>query len=407
MADTQLPPGWKVLPVTDLFDRLPVGKKYDQWSISPGGKIPILDQSPDGIFGYHDEEPGIDASPEEPVVTFSNHRCYVRLITFPFSTIQNVIPMRCRSGTDPRFFYYAIKNRVPITEYKGHWPEFEILTILLPPIPEQQAIACILGALDDKIELNRQMSRSLEEIARAIFKSWFVDFDPVQAKAEGSDPGLPKHIADLFPDSFQDSELGEIPEGWEASTIGRAFNLTLGHSPPGSTYNESGDGLPFFQGRRDFGFRFPTRRVYCTAPTRFAQPGDALVSVRAPVGDVNMAIEECAVGRGIAAVRHQTGSRSLTYYAMLELRARFNRFEADGTVFGCINKADFQRLPFVEPRSELAVVFEEKIGEMDERIYVSEQQSRTLASLRDALLPKLISGELRIPDAERIIGRAV
>src|SRR5690606_23667137 len=109
----------------------------------------------------------------------------------------------------------------------------------------------------------------------------------------------------------------------------------------GDTYNEVGDGLPFYQGRVDFGSRFPRRRVYCSAPTRFAERDDTLVSVRAPVGDVNMASERCAIGRGVAAVRHSTGARSYTFQAMKEAGHLFAKFNAEGTVFGAINKKDF------------------------------------------------------------------
>jgi type I restriction enzyme S subunit len=278
------------------------------------------------------------------------------------------------------------------------------LPIWLPPLPEQRAIAHILGTLDDKIELNRKMNETLEAIARAIFRSWFVDFDPVRAKAEGGDPGLPKQLADLFPNSFQDSELGEIPKGWRIGTVGEEFNLTMGQSPPGTTYNETGDGLPFFQGSTDFGFRFPVRRVYCTAPTRLAQAGDTLVSVRAPVGDINMAVELCCVGRGVAAVRHKSRSRSYTYYFMKALRSLFNSFEADGTVFGSINKSDFHSLPSVIPNSNVVGAFDRLAAPPDDRISKNEEQNTTLATVRDTLLPKLVSGELRIKDAERIVG---
>jgi Restriction endonuclease S subunits len=171
---------------------------------------------------------------------------------------------------------------------------FDHLTVPIPPLPEQRAIAHILGTLDDKIELNRRMSETLEQMARALFKAWFVDFEPVRAKMEGrwrrgeSLPGLPAHLYDLFPDRLVDSELGEIPEGWRVGTVDEEFDLTMGQSPPGDTYNEIGDGVPFYQGSSDFGFRFPTRRMYCTAPTRLAKAGDTLVSVRASVGDINM-----------------------------------------------------------------------------------------------------------------------
>lgn len=213
--------------------------------------------------------------------------------------------------------------------------------VYLPPLPLQRRIADILGKLDDKIELNRWMNRTLEKMAAAIFKSWFIDFDPVHAKAEGRDRNLPAEIADLFPDTFEDSELGPIPKGWACSTIGKEFNLTMGQSPPGETYNESREGLPFFQGRRDFGFRYPTNRVYCTAPSRYATRGDTLVSVRAPVGDVNMAIDQCSIGRGVAAARHKSTSISYTYYACRSLRDRFEVYNGEGTVFGASVKETF------------------------------------------------------------------
>ncbi|MFZ1828067.1 MAG: restriction endonuclease subunit S [Candidatus Competibacteraceae bacterium] len=161
----------------------------------------------------------------------------------------------------------------------------------------------------------------------------------------------------------------------------------MGQSPPGDTYNEEGNGLPFYQGRTDFGFRFPTRRIYCTAPTRYAKPGDTLVSVRAPVGDINMANEECCIGRGVAAVRHKSGATSFTYHSMANLYPDFARFEAEGTVFGSINKDSFEKLRFVIPTDEIVAAYERQAGPLDEQI-------RTLATLRDTLLPKLLSGEL-------------
>lgn len=264
----------------------------------------------------------------------------------------------------------------------------------LPPLCEQRRIAQILGTLDDKIELNRQMNETLEATAKAIFKSWFVDFDPVRAKMEGRKPvGIDAETTVLFPSAFQESPLGEIPEGWEVATIGEDFNLTMGQSPPGSTYNEDGEGLPFYQGRKDFGFRFPTRRIYCTAPTRLAKKGDTLVSVRAPVGDINMANEKCCIGRGVAAIHHQTGSRSYTYYAMQFLQEDFRRYEAEGTVFGSINKAGFETLFHLRPPDGIIEAFESLIYPMDQSIENNENQSITLSGIRDALLLKLLSGE--------------
>ena len=274
------------------------------------------------------------------------------------------------------------------------------IPIVLKPLAEQKAIASVLGALDDKIELNRRMNATLEAMARALFQSWFVDFDPVRAKLDGRPPAaLDPATAALFPEHLEDSPLGHIPKGWKAGTVVEGFNLTMGQSPPGDTYNEEGNGLPFYQGRTDFGFRFPTRRIYCSAPTRYAKPGDTLVSVRAPVGDINMANEECCIGRGVAAVRHKSGATSFTYHSMANLYPDFARFEAEGTVFGSINKDSFEKLRFVIPPDEIVAAYERQAGPLDEQIRTLENQSRTLATLRDTLLPKLLSGELSVAGA--------
>ncbi|MBE9172156.1 restriction endonuclease subunit S [Cyanobium sp. LEGE 06143] len=318
-------------------------------------------------------------------------------------------------GPDPRFATYylghpSVREWVVRHAHGAKMPNLNTgilgaCPLVVPPPDEQRAIAHILGTLDDKIELNRRMNETLEEIARALFQSWFVDFDPVRAKAEGRDPGLPQRLADLFPDSFEDSELGEIPRGWGVGCVGDEFNLTMGQSPPGETYNELGEGLPFYQGRRDFGSRFPRQRVYCTAPTRFAKVDDTLISVRAPVGDINVAAEDCAIGCGVAAALHRTGSRSYTYQFMLAQEETFARFEGEGTVFGSIGKKDFHSIPCVVPPRNLVREFETRFGDIDSRVEVNEHESRSLANLRDTLLPKLICGDLRVPGAERYLER--
>ncbi len=313
-------------------------------------------------------------------------------------------PQKC----DARFLLYsiqsdAVQREIRVNEGTGSTvsnlriPLLEALPIPHPPLPEQKAIAAVLGALDDKIELNRRMNATLEAMARAIFQSWFVDFDPVRAKLDGRQPiGLDPATAALFPNEFEDSELGPISNGWRVGEVGDSFDLTMGQSPPGETYNEEGKGLPFYQGRADFGFRFPTRRVFCAAPTRRAKPGDTLVSVRAPVGDINMADEECCIGRGVAAIRHKSGASSFTYYAMENFESDFARFEAEGTVFGSINKKDFSELPFIIPPTELVTAYERLASPFDKQIRVLEDQSRTLATIRDALLPRLLTGQLRL-----------
>ncbi|MER2509592.1 restriction endonuclease subunit S [Amaricoccus sp.] len=320
-----------------------------------------------------------------------------------------------RERIDTRFLRYWLNSPVMARHLEGfrdgsvaerlNLPTIRGLAVPVLPLPEQQAIAAVLGALDDKIELNRRMSATLEEMARALFRSWFVDFDPVHAKARGEAPAhMDAATAALFPDSFGEHGL---PDGWSMSVVGAEFDLTMGQSPPGNTYNDDGVGLPFFQGRTDFGFRYPENRKFCSAPTRIAEAKDTLVSVRAPVGDINQAWERCCVGRGVAAIRHRTGQRSYTFYAVQSLQEQLREFEHTGTVFGAINKSQFEALKVAAPTPEVISAYEGIGSSLDARLRTATAESRTLAALRDTLLPKLMSGELRVRDAERQIAEAV
>ncbi len=257
---------------------------------------------------------------------------------------------------------------------KGMIEDFEIK---LPPLPTQRRIADILSTLDEKIELNRQTNATLEAIAQAIFKEWFVDFNFPGATGE-----------------MQPSELGMIPKGWRLGQLGEMCNITMGQSPPGESYNEIGEGFPFYQGRADFTFRFPTKRVFTTDPKRFANKYDTLVSVRAPVGDMNIATEYCCIGRGLAAVIEKNGNHSFTYYFLKGLTNNFKSFEDNGTVFGSINKNDFEGMKCVIPTDKIITIFEEKCRPLDDVIFANAQQSSNLIQIRDSLLPKLMNGEI-------------
>jgi len=242
---------------------------------------------------------------------------------------------------------------------------FDKLKISLPPLPEQKAIADILSSLDNKIELLHRQNKTLEAIAETIFRKWFVE---------------------------------EAEEDWEEGRLENEFDFTMGQSPPGESYNEIGEGTIFFQGRTDFGFRFPTTRLYTTEPKRLAKKFDTLISVRAPVGDINMALEDCCIGRGLSAFRyrHNPVFFSYTYYKLRSLMSYIKQFEDVGTVFGAITKEDFRRIENYIPPKELVVKFQEQVSLLDEKIFHNHKQILTLESLRDTLLPKLISGEVRV-----------
>jgi type I restriction enzyme S subunit len=240
--------------------------------------------------------------------------------------------------------------------------QFADFEILLPPLSEQRAIAGVLSSLDDKIDLLHRQNKTLEGMAEALWQKMFV---------EEADPG------------------------WKKGKLGDELTITMGQSPPGSTYNEDKQGMVFFQGRAEFDFRFPETRLYCTEPKRFAKRGDTLVSVRAPVGDINMAFEDCCIGRGLAAVRHKRDYISYTFYKVRSLRDEFDSFEQQGTVFGSIGKDDFNNIDTFIPSEKAIGEFEHTAKPMDDKIFTNSIQIRTLSRLRDTLLPKLISGEVK------------
>ena len=240
----------------------------------------------------------------------------------------------------------------------------------------QQEIAGILSSLDAKIETNNKLNEKMEEMAQAIFKSWFVDFEPFKDKP------------------FHETELGMIPEGWEVGSLSDIATITMGQSPCGTSYNENGEGIIFYQGRTEFGFRFPSIRLYTTAPSRFAEVGSTLMSVRAPVGDINMALLRCCIGRGVASIKSNCDCDSYIYYLMKSLKKRFDIYNGEGTVFGSVGRDTLRGLLITIPPSSVISDFEMNISKIDSRIKTNELESQRLASLRDTLFPRLMSGEL-------------
>jgi type I restriction enzyme S subunit len=263
---------------------------------------------------------------------------------------------------------------------------FENLELTVPYfLKEQKSIAAILSALDSKIENLHKQNQTLEKIAQTLFKHWFVDFEFPDENGNPYKSSGGKMI---------DSELGPIPVEWKAGKLDDEFDIIMGQSPKGSSYNEDGNGLVFFQGRSDFGFRFPTIRLYTTEPKRIADINDVLVSVRAPVGDINVAYEKCCIGRGLSAVQSQYNSYCL--YKIITLKKKFDLFEQEGSVFGSINKKDFNSIKVIIPSNKTIESYEKLVNPIDKKIINNEKDIRTLTKTRDTLLPKLMSGEIRV-----------
>ncbi len=288
------------------------------------------------------------------------------------------------------------------------------IEIPLPPLPEQRAIAHILGTLDDKIELNRRMNETLEAMARSLFKSWFVDFDPVRAKAEGRDPGLPKPLADLFPARLVDSELGEIPEGWEIRPIGDLAEVVGGSTPKTERAEYWEGGTHHWVTPKDLsGLSMPvlldTERKITDAglaqiSSGLLPRGTVLLSSRAPIGYLAIAEVPVAVNQGFIAMKPRPGISNLFLLRWASAAHEEIVSHANGSTFLEISKSSFRPIRTVAPATPVMHALDRVARPMYLKVVEHERESRTLAALRDALLPKLISGGLRVRDAANFIG---
>ena len=249
------------------------------------------------------------------------------------------------------------------------------MPVTLPSKERQDRIVEICKSFDDKIEVNKRINDNLEQQAQALFKSWFVDFEPFK---EGK---------------FVDSELGKIPEGWKVGYLSEIADIIMGQSPNGSTYNENGEGIIFYQGRAEFGTRFPSIRLFTTNPTRIAPANSILISVRAPVGDINITHKECCIGRGLASAVSRTNKSAFLLYTLFSLKSDLDKFNAEGTVFGSINRKALETLKILIPTNDIISKFEAIVASMDQQILTLHLESENLKILRDTLLPKLMSGE--------------
>ena len=267
------------------------------------------------------------------------------------------------------------------------------LPIRLPPLPEQRAIASVLGALDDKIDLNRRMCQTLEEMARALFKSWFVDFDPVRAKMEGRDPGLPKEIADLFPSRLVESALGPIPEGWRAAVLGEVVENYDAKRVPLSSRERAERRGPFpYYGAASVmdhvdDFLFDGTYVL------MGEDGSVVNQDGAPV--LQYVWGKFWVNNHAHVLRGANGVG--TEQLLLHLKGAKVAPFVTGAVQPKLNQGNMNRIPFVQPPEPVSRAFGQTIEPMFAGVRTKTDQSQTLTALRDTLLPKLISGELRVP----------
>ncbi len=278
---------------------------------------------------------------------------------------------------DAKYIYWLfrssiIQNQIRMYQSGTAQPQLPISTIQKMIIPiisldVQKKIAIIIGTIQEKIDLNRKINNNLFEQARALYNAMFV--------------------------------VSTSPN-WRDGVLSDIADITMGQSPSGESYNEDGIGTVFYQGRAEFGDRFPTQRLFTTEPKRMAKENDVLMSVRAPVGDLNVAREDCCIGRGLASIRSKYNQQSFVLYTVFNLQPQLNMFNGEGTVFGSINRDSLNKMAIIIPDNESIAHFEDVVAPMDAQIRCNHEENLRLASIRDTLLPRLMSGELDVSEVE-------
>lgn len=263
------------------------------------------------------------------------------------------------------------------------------LDFKVPPKSYQDKVVGVLGTIDEKIDTNTRICTELEAMAKTLYDYWFTQFDFPNAEGKPYRSSGGEMV-------WNDQLKRKIPKGWSAGQLSDIANITMGQSPSGDTYNENGSGTIFYQGCTDFGTRFPVPRVYTSAPTRFAKAGDILMSVRAPVGTLNIAMEDCCIGRGLAALNSKFGSQLHLLYTLSGFKQLFDVMDGNGTTFGSITKDTLFEMKVVIPRRDQIKSFEEMVQPIEQKIRVAEQENRELTKLRDWLLPVLMNGQATV-----------
>jgi len=349
---------------------------------------------------------------------------------------QNCVRLRVKEGFDQEYLFYCLKNKnfsnhcIASAQGSANQASIKLDDIHAFMIPnfslkEQQKISSLLSCLDKKIELNQEINKTLEEIAKTLFKSWFIDFDPVKAKAEGRPTGLSKEISDLFPDSFEDSELGEIPKGWKIDKLGSHINLTKGKSYRSEELKESDTALVTLKSfQRNGGYREDGLKEYTgsfkdeqivsdgdliVAFTDVTQAADVIGKPAIVIGNPNYSKLVISLDVGVIRVLSESMlTNAYIYFLMLSNRYASNSLRyTNGTNVLYLKKEAITEYDFcITSNTSLLEIYNDISGNMLEKISKNSLENITLKKLRHTLLPRLISGELQIKDAENFIEEA-
>lgn len=318
----------------------------------------------------------------------------------PFWTVDTLYYTEInQKKTDAYYLYYYLKlldlnslssgTGVPSMTFGAYYG----IKVKLPSLVTQKKVSSLLYAIDKKIELNNRINTELEAMAKTLYDYWFVQFDFPDDSPQGQGKPYKTSGGKMV---YNPTLKREIPEGWSDKTLSDIANITMGQSPDGSSYNDEGNGTVFFQGSTDFGWLFPATRQYTTAPNRMAKKGNILLSVRAPVGDMNIANTDCCIGRGLAALNSKTGSDGFLFYVMKYFKQVFERRNSEGTTFGSITKNDLYSLTLACPTPDLLNKYDDVVTNYNKMIFERSLENHQLTQLRDWLLPMLMNGQVTV-----------
>lgn len=263
------------------------------------------------------------------------------------------------------------------------------IEIDLPAVEIQNRIAAFLSVIDEKIENNKKINSELESMVKTIYDYWFLQFDFPDENGSPYKSCGGKMV-------WNEELKREIPEGWRVGVLKDIATITMGSSPKSESLNEKKDGMVFYQGKTDFGDRFPKVRMYTNAPIRYAEENDILLSVRAPVGYLNIANEKCCIGRGLAAISSQY--KSFVFYLMNSNHFQFDKYNNGGTTFGAITKDELFNMKIIIPKKNIINAFSEKVATYDKMIFNKSKENNELVLLRNYLLPLLLNGQVGFND---------
>jgi len=320
-----------------------------------------------------------------------------------FNAYQRTYILTAKAGYNIDYVYYALKLELKRLREKSQGSQTKFLTMpILTGIPfpnitydKQTEIVSVLKGIDQKIDLNNRINTELEAMAKTLYDYWFVQFDFPDANGKPYKASGGKMV-------FNPVLKREIPKGWSDKTLSQIANITMGQSPAGSSYNQEGIGTIFYQGSTDFGWLFPSTRQYTTAPSRMAKKGDILLSVRAPVGDMNIANTDCCIGRGLAGLNSKAGFDGFLFYVMKYFKQVFGRRNSEGTTFGSITKNDLHSLTLAYPTADLLEKYDEIVTSCNKIIFERSIENCELTSLRDWLLPMLMNGQVTVKSSTEV-----